>query len=291
MKFITFIHDGREQLGIIGKDPNHVVPIASLGFRATDMTDFIREIGGMVTPELRACADGAEGISINDVQLCAPIRRPRNDVICLGVNYFEHREETIRSTISYNEEGKAPIYFGKRVTLAVDPGAPIDAHTDIVKQLDYEVELAVVIGKDAYHVSRENAMEYVFGYTILNDVSARELQTRHQQWFMGKSVDTYSCLGPVIVTKDELPFPLRLDVGSIVNGEKRQDGNTTMLMRDVPTLIHELSTYFTLEPGDILATGTPSGVAMGMEEPKWMQPGDVVECYVEGIGTLRNTVE
>ncbi len=290
MKFITFIHDGREQLGIIGKDPNHVVPIASLGFRATDMTDFIREIGGMVTPELRACADGAEGISINDVQLCAPIRRPRNDVICLGVNYFEHREETIRSTISYNEDGKAPIYFGKRVTLAVDPGAPIDAHTDIVKQLDYEVELAVVIGRDAYHVSRENAMEYVFGYTILNDVSARELQTRHQQWFMGKSLDGFTPIGPWIVERDDLPAR-GLYVRSYINGELRQNNTTDHMITDIPRAIEQLSQGITLTAGTIISMGTPSGVGMGFTPPKWMVPGDVCRCEIECLGVLENPVK
>jgi 2-keto-4-pentenoate hydratase/2-oxohepta-3-ene-1,7-dioic acid hydratase in catechol pathway len=300
MKLVQFITGQGNGIGYLTKDGAAVVPIAMAGdlreYPAEDL--MVRKIYDYADhPDLLEkdllCGCSETAIPLSEVTIKAPILRPAHDVLCVGINYMEHVKE---STDGLKDEALAKppastIYFSKRVHAMVGPEEKIINPWALEKHLDYEAELAVIIGKGGKNIPKGQVEDHIFGYSVFNDISGRETQKDRIQWFMGKSVDTYSCLGPVIVTKDELPFPLRLDVGSIVNGEKRQDGNTTMLMRDVPTLIHELSTYFTLEPGDILATGTPSGVAMGMEEPKWMQPGDVVECYVEGIGTLRNTVE
>ncbi len=300
MKLVQFITKQENGIGFLTKDGTAVVPLAMAGdlreYPAEDLMvrkiyDYADHPDRLEKDLLCGCCDKA--IPLSEVTIKAPILRPAHDVLCVGINYMEHVKE---STDGLKDEtlAKPPastIYFSKRVHAMVGPEEKIINPWALEKHLDYEAELAVIIGRGGKDIPAEEVEDHIFGYSVFNDISGRETQKDRIQWFMGKSVDTYSCLGPVIVTKDELPFPLKLDVGSIVNGEKRQDGNTTQLMRDVPTLIHEISTYFTLEPGDILATGTPSGVAMGMEEPKWMQPGDVVECYVEGVGTLRNYVE
>lgn len=299
MKLIQYENGKGRAIGILTGDGTVVIPVAEEGdlreYPAEDLMirkicDYTGQPAHMEEDRLRA---GEKAIPLSEITVKAPILRPAHDVICVGINYMEHVRE---STEGLDDEtlSKPPsstIYFSKRVGLMVGPDEPIVNPWDLEKHLDYEAELAVIIGKGGRNIPKEEAEEHIFGYSVFNDISGRETQKERIQWFMGKSVDTYSCMGPVIVTRDELPFPLEIAVGSIVNGEKRQDGNTTMLMRDVPTLIHEISSYFTLEPGDIIATGTPSGVAMGMEEPKWMQPGDVVECYVEKIGTLRNIVK
>ena len=165
------------------------------------------------------------------------------------------------------------------------------AHDDIEKKLDYEVELAVVIGKEAKNVPAEKAGEYVFGYTILNDMSARDLQTNHKQWYLGKSLDAFTPIGPCIVTEDEIKWPPALGIRSWINGELRQDSNTDMLLRDIGGIIEELSRGITLLPGTIIATGTPAGVGMGFEPPKFIGKGDVIRCEIEGIGVLENTVK
>ena len=181
--------------------------------------------------------------------------------------------------------------MAKRVHEAVAPGAAIDSHSDIVADLDYEAELAVVIGKSAYNVSREDALDYVFGYTILNDVSARTIQSKHQQWYRGKSLDGFTPIGPWIVTKDEFDVTKPMKIQSYVNGELRQNSTIDMLIFDTAYCISELSHGMTLQPGTIISMGTPAGVGMGFDPPKWLLPGDTVKCVVEGIGELENIVE
>ena len=171
------------------------------------------------------------------------------------------------------------------------PGGHIDGHFDLVERLDYEAELAVVIGKDASHVEEADAAEYVLGYTIINDVSARQVQTRHKQWYFGKSLDGFTPMGPCIVTADEFEFPPRLSIQSKVNGELRQNSNTELLIFGIPHIIRELSQGITLKAGTIIATGTPAGVGMGFEPPRFLKSGDQVECIIEGIGSLKNTVK
>lgn len=184
------------------------------------------------------------------------------------------------------------MYFSKRLQRAVAPGDKIDGHFDICDSLDYEVELGVVIGRDAKNVKAADAGKYIFGYTIVNDVSARNLQTRHKQWYFGKSLDDFTPMGPCILSADEVGAMPELDIRCYVNGEKRQDSNTRMMIFDIPYIIEELSAGMTLKAGTVIATGTPSGVALGMppEVQKYLESGDVVRCEIDGIGVLENTI-
>ena len=181
-------------------------------------------------------------------------------------------------------------YFSKRVNRATDPGDGIPSHKELTSQLDYEAELAVILKKDAKDVALEDVEDYIFGYTIMNDVSAREVQTAHRQWYFGKSLDGFTPLGPWIVTADSVEFPPKLRIQSRVNGELRQDSNTEQFIHGIAEVVSELSRGMTLKAGTIIATGTPAGVGMGFDPPRFLKPGDVVECVIEGIGTLKNPV-
>ena len=244
--------------------------------------------GALPGPELLA----GEGIDLGELRLLAPIPEPRQDVICLGMNYMDHSAEAAKwgKDDFVKNAGKA-VYFSKRAAYIVGPGGEIDPHFDIVDGLDYEAELAVVLGKDAYRVSKEDAFDYVLGYSVLNDVSARNLQKAHKQFYFGKSLDTHTTMGPWIVTRDELPGAPELDIRCFINGEKRQDGNTRYMIFGVAEVIAELSRGMTLKAGTIIAMGTPAGVGMGFEPPKYLACGDVVRCEIDGIGVLENPVK
>ena len=244
--------------------------------------------GALPGPELLA----GEGIDLGELRLLAPIPEPRQDVICLGMNYMDHSAEAAKwgKDDFVKNAGKA-VYFSKRAAYIVGPGGEIDPHFDIVDGLDYEAELAVVLGKDAYRVSKEDAFDYVLGYSILNDVSARNLQKAHKQFYFGKSLDTHTTMGPWIVTRDELPGAPELDIRCFINGEKRQDSNTRYMIFGVAEVIAELSQGMTLKAGTIIAMGTPAGVGMGFEPPKYLSCGDVVRCEIDGIGVLENPVK
>jgi 2-keto-4-pentenoate hydratase/2-oxohepta-3-ene-1,7-dioic acid hydratase in catechol pathway len=211
-------------------------------------------------------------------------------VICLGVNYKDHAKEAKRYDSEVKDEYPAPVYFSKRVVEAVAPNGFIESHPGLVERLDYEAELAIIIGKTAKDVKAEDAGDYIFGYTVLNDVSARVLQTTHKQWYFGKSLDGFTPIGPCITTADEIASPPALKISASVNGELRQDATTDLLITGIPAIIEELTSGMTLLPGTIIATGTPAGVGMGFDPPKFLKAGDVVECTIEKIGTLRNTV-
>ena len=282
MKLVTFLHENLEQTGVLTADESAVLVLPYL-----DMEEVIR------TPreELDAAVQTAELLPLSEVTLLAPIPRPRQDVICLGINYHAHAEEAARySAESFTKERPIPIYFSKRVTEAVAPNGFIESHPGLVERLDYEAELAIIIGKTAKNVKAEDAGDYIFGYTVLNDVSARVLQTTHKQWYFGKSLDGFTPIGPCITTADEIAFPPALKISASVNGELRQDATTDLLITGIPAIIEELSSGMTLLPGTIIATGTPAGVGMGFDPPKFLKAGDVVECTIEKIGTLRNTV-
>ena len=236
-------------------------------------------------------APAGETLLLADVELLAPIPRPRQDVICLGINYKAHADEAAGYDAAFVKEKPIPIYFSKRVCEAVAPGGMIQSHPGLVERLDYEVELAVIIGKTAKNVPAAQAADYIFGYTILNDVSARVLQTAHKQWYFGKSLDGFTPIGPCIVTADEIAFPPALPIRARVNGELRQDSTTDLLITGIADIIAELSSGMTLLPGTIIATGTPSGVGMGFDPPRFLKSGDIVECEIEGIGVLRNMVD
>ena len=230
------------------------------------------------------------GIPLDSVKLAAPIPHPRHDILCIGQNYLAHAIESFKFKGLEYQKPSHPVYFTKRVNRAVADGECIPAHADITSQLDYEAELAVVIGKRCDHVKPEDVFAHIFGYTIVNDVSARDLQYAHSQYAFGKSLDGFAPMGPWIVTADEIPAPPALRIGTRVNGEVRQDSNTGDFIFDIPYMISELSGGIVLEPGDIVITGTPSGVGMGFTPPRFLKSGDVVECEIEKIGTLRNTV-
>ncbi len=217
------------------------------------------------------------------VQFLAPIPRPRKNIFCMGRNYAEHAKERAA------EVPTVPVFFTKSPTSAIGHEAPV-THHHITQQLDYEVELAVIIGRRGVNISRAKAYDHVFGYTILIDVTARDLQKRHMQWFKGKSLDSFCPMGPWIVHKSALPDPHQLRISLRVSGETRQTGHTADMVFKVPDLIETLSAGMTLEPGDILATGTPSGVAAGFDPPKWLHVGDVIEAEIEGIGLLRSHI-
>ncbi len=244
--------------------------------------------GALPGPELLL----GEGIDLGELRLLAPIPEPRQDVICLGMNYMDHSAEAAKwgKDDFVKNAGKA-VYFSKRAAYIVGPGGEIDPHFDIVDGLDYEAELAVVLGKDAYRVSKEDAFDYVLGYSVLNDVSARNLQKAHKQFYFGKSLDTHTTMGPWIVTRDELPGAPELDIRCFINGEKRQDSNTRYMIFGVAEVIAELSQGMTLKAGTIIAMGTPAGVGMGFEPPKYLACGDVVRCEIDGIGVLENPVK
>lgn len=283
MKFVTFVCNGQTAVGLVGADAASVYPVPG----CTDMTALIRDWDAF---DSDAVLRGAP-VPMAEIELLSPIPHPAQDIICLGVNYFDHAKESKAVTgKDFKAPDTFPIYFSKRVREAVAPGGFIDSHSDIVSDLDYEAELAVVIGRDAYNVSVDEALDYVFGYTVLNDVSARAIQNQHKQWYRGKSLDGFTPIGPWIVTADEFPIDQPMKVQSYVNGELRQDSTTDMMIFDVAHVISELSHGMTLTPGTIISMGTPAGVGMGFDPPKYMHPGDVVECYVAGIGTLKNTV-
>ena len=248
------------------------------------------------TSHRQGILEGAFGqagtLSLEEVTILAPIPNPRQDVICLGMNYQKHKAEAERFDVqAFTREKARAVYFSKRATHCQGPGQPIPGHFDIVDSLDYETELAVILGKDAVNVSEEDAFDCVFGYTIVNDVSARNLQTGHKQWYFGKGLDGFTPMGPCIVTKDEFAQPPAQVIRTWVNGELRQDAVTDELIFGIPHIVHELSQGMTLKAGTVIATGTPAGVGMGFDPPKFLKKGDVVTCQIVGIGTLENTVE
>ena len=285
MKLVTYRKDGAEHVGALTRDGGSVVTLP-----VPDMNTLIET---MTLPQVRDAAEAAAGtaIPLEDVELLAPIPRPRQDIVCLGMNYMDHLKEAAQYDAgAFSKEKPVAVYFSKRVSQAVAPGGFIESHTGIVERLDYEVELGVILGKAARDVKAADAADYVFGYTVLNDVSARDLQTGHKQWYFGKSLDGFTPMGPCIVTADEIAFPPALAISSKVNGEPRQSSNTSLFINTISDVLEELTAGMTLLPGTIIATGTPAGVGMGFDPPKFLKPGDVVECSIEGIGTLRNPV-
>lgn len=277
MRLYTYKYKGEMRVG--KGDGDNILPICGV----MDMKDLI----GCNFEDLWY----DKPVNIDEVELLAPIPEPDRDMICLGINYVEHGKEAARyNKEAFLRERPHAIYFSKRINCAVAPYGEIDAHTDIVDKLDYECELAAIISEDAKNVKPEDAYKYVFGYTIINDVSARNLQTAHKQWYFGKSLDGFTPMGPCIVTADEFEQPPRLALKSYVNGELRQNSNTEYMVFDIAHVIAELSAGMTLKAGTIIATGTPAGVGMGFEPPRFLKPGDEVICEIENIGRIVNRV-
>lgn len=288
MKLITYIHNSKEYVGIISETGGEVIPVENY----KTMNELIDKSSIKELNIYKSEVPKEKYININEIELQAPIPEPKQDIICLGINYMEHAEESARfKKENFSGERKYAVYFSKRVNRACPPNGKILLHSDIVDSLDYESEFALIIGKDAENVKKEKAFDYIFGYTIINDISARNLQTRHNQWYFGKSLNSFTPMGPCIVTEDEFQRPPVLNISSKVNGELRQNNNTGNLLFDIPHVISELSSGMTLKAGTIISMGTPAGVGMGFNPPKFLKHGDIVECIVENIGTLKNSVE
>lgn len=286
MKLLTYSFHGRDFVGTLDRECRNILPIEGY----SSMLELIES--GIPVGDMAGLVKYGAGIPLADVAKRAPIPNPRQEIICLGLNYAAHAEEAARAPgKGYGTASNYAVYFGKRAYETIGDGSYIPSHRDITENtLDYETELAVIIGKDAFRVAGENAYDYVFGYTVFNDVSARNIQTRHQQYYLGKSLDGFCPLGPWIVTEDEFKRPPSLGLRTRINGEVRQDSNTDMMIFDIPYIISDLSMGIVLKAGTIIATGTPAGVGMGFSPPRYLKTGDVVECEVDGIGVLRNEV-
>ena len=284
MRIATFQHQGRRHVGLVDPDGQHVTPLAIDDPTPGALVLVDTLVAGQPLPR----ASGSP-LRLAEVRLEAPIPRPRRNVWCVGRNYHAHARE-LRDTVFKDSAANVqawPIVFTKVPECVVATGTDVRLPHSVSAQIDYEAELAVVIGRGGRNIARSEAMAHVFGYTIVNDVTARDVQMRHQQWDLGKSFDTFCPMGPWIVTADELDGQ-RTRVQCFVNGEKRQDANTEDLIFDLPTLIETCSRGITLLPGDVIATGTPAGVGMGFNPPVWLRHGDVVRVQIDGIGAIEN---
>jgi 2-keto-4-pentenoate hydratase/2-oxohepta-3-ene-1,7-dioic acid hydratase in catechol pathway len=287
MRYATFNHQGRRQVGLIAADGRTVTALdLKSAHPDRGMLAMIEQLaGGGARP-----ASVGPAIPLADVRLEAPIPLPRRNVWCVGRNYHAHARELQASVFKNNTADPAswPIFFTKAPETVIGPNDAVVMPGDKVSsQIDYEAELTIVIGKGGKNIPRDKAMEHVFGYTIVNDVTARDVQMRHQQWDLGKSFDSFCPMGPWIVTADELDGS-NTRVRLWVNGDLRQDARTTDLIFDLPSLIETCSRGITLYPGDLIATGTPSGVGMGMTPPTWLKAGDSVRIEIDGLGQIEN---
>jgi 2-keto-4-pentenoate hydratase/2-oxohepta-3-ene-1,7-dioic acid hydratase in catechol pathway len=300
MKLLTYQTTNAEpRLGFIHN--NQVIDMENFGnimqfSLPSTMLEFI-DIGDLVIPEINALMNNCDpndllGISFNmdEITILAPIPKPRKNIIGIGLNFTEHVAESARTLDTSNELPQKPIIFSKPPTSVTATNTNILLNPKLTQQLDWEVELAVVIGKKGKYVDKDKALDYVFGYTVINDISARDCR-RAGQWIVSKGQDTFAPMGPILVTKDEISNPHDLNLSLKVNGVEKQNANTKFMLFNINELIEDLSIVFTLEPGDIIATGTPAGVGAGRSPQEWLWDGDVVEATVESIGTIVNTVK
>jgi len=263
--------------------PNDMLELIDMGF------EVIAEINDLIA-ETRTVDFENISYPLHDVTILAPIEKPRKNIVGIGLNYTEHVAESARTLDTTGKLPAKPIIFSKPPTTVTATNTNILLNTKLTQQLDWECELAVVIGKKGKYVPKEDAMDYVFGYTVINDISARDCR-REGQWIVSKGQDTFAPMGPYLVTKDEIENPHNLNLSLKLNGVEKQNSNTQFMLFNINDLVNDLSTVFTLEPGDIIATGTPAGVGAGRNPQEWMHDGDVVEATVEGIGTIVNTVK
>ncbi len=295
MRFIRYEQDGQCHLGALLPDEKQVASLEDLGIQREflDMIDFIRRAtqDELLLAERNYFSNMTKTIPLEQVKLLAPIERPIHDILCVGINYRAHQEESEEFFNLQDKKDEQHIYFSKRACRITGPDEVISSHPGLDEKMDYEAELAVIIGKGGRNINPEDAESHIFGYSVFNDVTARGIQKQHVQWLRGKSLDGYSVMGPAIVHRSQLPFPLELDISCHVNGELRQQSNTRLLIADIPTIISELSQGMTLEAGDIIATGTPAGVGMSFDPPRFLKSGDQVCCTVEGVGALINRIQ
>tara|TARA_X000000950_G_C13874184_1_gene644156 strand:- start:1126 stop:2013 length:888 start_codon:yes stop_codon:yes gene_type:complete len=294
MRFISFEKDKDIKVGLelLGKgiiDLNHLDSTIP-----NNLNDIIKNFSSLESKIKTLNSPSNIHYKVNDVRILAPIPVPVRDIICVGKNYAEHAKEVQRSSFNTLQGKQAvptkPIIFNKATTSVIGPNDKIETKNDETKTTDYEGELGVIIGKRAKSISKANAFDIIFGYTIINDITARELQNNHKQWFIGKSPDTYCPMGPAVITKDEINNIDEVKLQTFVNEEERQVGIVKDMVFTIPVLIEMLTKSMTLVEGDIIATGTPAGVGIGFDPPKFLKPGDKVKVSIEPIGTLENEV-
>ncbi len=290
MKLVTYADGDRVGVGRVADDDVTVHDLSGVvGHRVLlEVIDEWEHLGPAI--------DAAAGLPVvARPRLLAPVPDPRRNLFAIGKNYGEHVREFGRSGYDSPDRSEdiptAPVVFSKATTAVIGPFDDIDPHAAVTTELDYEVELAVIIGRGGRAIPREQALDHVWGYTIVNDVTARDLQRDHKQWLLGKSLDTFAPMGPWAVTADEVGDPTGLVVSSTVNGQPRQKASVADLIFDIPELISVISAGITLLSGDVIATGTPAGVGIGFDPPKYLAPGDIVSVEVEGIGVLENACQ
>jgi 2-keto-4-pentenoate hydratase/2-oxohepta-3-ene-1,7-dioic acid hydratase in catechol pathway len=293
MRLVTFSDAKGMRIGVHEPESNTVVDLAATTRLPREMTAFVALGKAGLQRARRAVKSGEARLPFASVRIHAPFPRPAKNILCVGKNYHEHAKEFHSSGV--DASGKeaipdVPIMFTKWPNSVIGPGEPIPTANDYTDSTDYEGELTVVIGPGGRNIGKADAYAHVYGYTIVNDATARILQNRHRQWFLGKSLDGYCPMGPCIVTADEIKDVTQLRLLTRVNGEVRQDAMVSDLIFDIPTLIESLSRVMTLDPGDLLATGTCAGVGIGFDPPRYLQPGDVVAVTIEPIGTLENPI-
>lgn len=285
MKYVLYDDDGMAKVGKLEGDFVHELDCGP----TNDLTQ--KGLSALIDIEPRRTG---KVLRMSALSLLPPIPRPHRNIFCVGKNYHAHAQEFAASGFDSSAAKGAvpehPIVFSKLPETVVGPGAAVQIDRAVSEAIDYEAELAVIIGKPGRNISAEAAMDHVWGYTIVNDVTARDLQGRHSQWLIGKSQDTFCPMGPILATRDEIDLS-DTEITCKINGETRQSSNTGLLIFDVPTIIAAISNGITLLPGDIIATGTPAGVGIGFDPPKFLAPGDVMEVEIAGLGTLTNTVE
>ncbi len=290
MRLVVFRESGaKARIGELTPDGQTIFPLDVHGPIETAGVLVALGAAGKIRPMSRT----TERTSVAEVTLLAPIPRPSRNIFCVGKNYHEHVKEFANSgydsSATSDAPPEAPIVFSKLPESVIACGAAIEQDARVSIETDYEAELGVIIGKGGRNIAATNAMDHVWGYTIINDVTARDIQKHHKQWLLGKSQDTFCPMGPCFVTRDEIDLA-HTTIKCWVNDELRQNSSTAMMVFDVPTLLATLSHGITLLPGDVLATGTPSGVGIGFKPPRWLVPGDRVKIEITGIGTLVNTV-
>ena len=290
MKLATYRFNDAIRVGQWDEKTRTVRGLTLDGAPVTDLVSLMA-----VGDRLPECTVSDQALSLGEISLLAPIPRPARNIFCVGKNYVNHAREFTRSGFDAGQSVPSdaipdcPIVFTKPPETVIAHGDPVWSAAEITSSLDYEVELAVIIGREGRGIRKSEAMRHVWGYTIINDVTARDWQKKHKQWFLGKSFDTFCPMGPLAVTADELDVA-NLEVKCWINGELRQNANTRDLIFDVPTIIETISAGITLRPGDIIATGTPEGVGVGFNPPKFLRSGDRMMLEITGIGRLENEV-
>jgi len=297
MYFVTYQYASFSEAGVLSEDRQKVIPLSTIGMMLgrklpETMVEFIQLEN---EAPIAAIAEVLQeypnmGIKKEMLNLLAPIPKPERNIFCIGKNYADHAQE-IKNIPTVSDIPDSPIYFSKLSSSVTGPDSVIMSHINATKQVDYEVELAVIIGKKGENISKRKAEEYIFGYTVANDITARDLQRKHSQWYKGKSLDTFCPLGPGILHKSALSMPFSLKLDCRVNGVTMQSSYTDKMIFDIPTIINDLSQGMTLYPGDIILTGTPAGVGAAQDPPLFLKRGDVIESEIEKIGLLRNRIQ